>query len=95
MADHDSYQHGTVDDDPVVSVTLPTGTRRVRVINRSGAAEIAVSTNGATPSLSGNNPIIPASIGASAALDMSSAAGGVLKLLSTATSTTYSVWVVS
>lgn len=93
MADFDQYQHGTVDDSPVVSVVVGTGARRVRVVNRGGTAEIAVTTNGNTPSLSGSNRIVPAAVGASVVCDMEG--GTAVKLLSDATGTTYSVWVVA
>lgn len=94
MASGDSYQYGSVDDDPVVSVTLPDGARRVRVINMSGAQKIGFTTNGATPSLTGNNRVIPASVGASVTADME---GGtdVVKLISAAGATDYGVWVVA
>lgn len=94
MADNDAYQYGSVDDSPVVSVVVPAGTGSVRVINRSGAAELAVTTNGVTPSLTGNNVILPAAVGASAVLAMENA-GTVVKLLSSAVGVTYGVWVES
>lgn len=93
MADNDAYQHGTVDDSPGATITVAAGTRRVRVINRTGTGPLAFTTNGATPSLTGNNPVLPASVGASATKDMEGG-GTAVKLLSDATGTAFSVWVV-
>lgn len=94
MAAGDQHQHGTADDSPVVTITVPAGTAQVRVINMTGAAQLAFTTDGSTPSLTGNNKVLPASIGSSALADM---AGGstAVKLLSDATGTAFSVWVVA
>lgn len=94
MAATDQFQYGTVDDDPVATVTLPDGAHRVRVINMSGGTKLAFTTNGATPSLTGNNRVLPASIGASVTADME---GGndTVKLIGASGGTDYGVWVVA
>lgn len=92
MADNDAYQHGAVTA-AVVTVVVPAGTQRVRVINMGGTARVAVTTNNATPSLTGNNRVLPASVGSAVVAPMEGG-GTAVKLISDATATTYSVWVV-
>lgn len=92
MASGDPYQHGTVAAS-AATVTLPAGTHRVRVVNLAGTGRLAVTTNGNTPSLTGNNRVLPASVGASVTCDMEGG-GTAVKVISDATGTDYSVWVV-
>lgn len=92
MADGDTYQHGVVDNDPVVTVTVGAGARRVRVINMTGTTKLAFTVNGTAPSMSGNNRVLPARAGANAVVDMEGG-GTAVKLLGEAAGTDYSVWV--
>lgn len=69
MAAGDAYQHVAVTG-VASTVTVPAGTRVVEVLNRSGGGAIYASTDGTTPTVGGNFPVIPAAIGAALLLPM-------------------------
>lgn len=90
MASGDRFQTGTATG-TASTFTMPTSTRRVEVMNRSGAGEVFFSTDGATPTVGGNFRCVPAAVGAALVVEMEGGGTDVKVIASASTTVAVSV----
>lgn len=81
-----AIRHGTLTADTVASVDLGVDVGEVDVCNVDGAAAIYFRVDGTNPTVAGNDSyVIPAALGASARVPVTSDGNTVVKLISVGT----------